>query len=103
MKYGKTGYRYVDEHKECTANDPPGREDIMPKIIPQRIRDNGAVCHWCKQEQDEKVPALWRAEHGFIEFNNIACTMHAHFINDGGVGVENEHLTEADFQTWMRL
>ena len=52
-------------------------------------------CQWCKKEGINRR-ATWRA-HGDFE-RQLACTPHRHLIDE-----REDPLTEADYQSWMRL
>ena len=52
-------------------------------------------CQWCKRD-GIKTPATWRA-HGDFE-RQLACEIHKHLIDE-----REDPLTEADYQSWMRV
>lgn len=57
---------------------------------------------YCDHCKPEKVDAIWRkigltADHAKGDF---ACDKHKHLIK---IERDDEHYTEADYQTWMRL
>ena len=67
--------------------------------IKQHIINAGAKCSFCRPK---KVPVVWKAE-GFLDHKNIACNEHRDMIKDEPFELRQKHLTEADYQTWMRL
>lgn len=64
----------------------------------EREKAGNIYCDHCKPK---KVDAVWRkcgfAYHEKLDF---ACDKHKNLIK---ISVENDHLTEADYQTWMKL
>lgn len=64
----------------------------------ERKRAGNFYCSFCKPA---KVDAIWRKSGIGCDFGkDLACDIHKHLIKEP---IENEHLTEADYQTWMRL
>lgn len=80
----------------------------MPRKISTKERNNGMkYCTYCKPQ---KVHAIWRNTYLRSEQKIcFACDAHKHLLIDGQKHVPatqpsvSEHLTEADYQTWMRL
>ena len=70
----------------------------MRKIKSKERPENGdTYCPYCKPE---KVRAIWRRS-GFIDFRTeVACDKHKHLIEEEP---DDDHMTEADYQTWWRL
>lgn len=59
-------------------------------------------CTFCKSKGIEKQPALWRVSY---DLTNRACDLHRpdlQEIEDKRRKIDG-HLSEADYQTWMRL
>lgn len=57
-----------------------------------------AYCTYCKAEGKEKIKALWVTSNW--DKSNRACEDHKHLLPK--LELDN-HLSEADYQTWMRL
>lgn len=70
----------------------------MSRAIHKNTVASGVKCAFCRPK---KVPALWRPDVGFLDHKNIACDKHRERIEEADMG--EEHLTEADRQTWMML
>ena len=65
--------------------------------IKSKERNNGMkYCTFCKLEKDgERVDAIYRRSWS----DELACEEHKYKLEEQ----EDSHLTEADYQTWMRL
>ena len=72
----------------------------MRKITAKERRRAGNIyCDHCKLQ---KVDAVWRASHSANhQLGDFACEVHKRLIYEGCIG--DDHLTEADYQTWMRV
>lgn len=55
-----------------------------------------AYCPYCKNEGKEKVPAVWRGTY----LSDRACDAHKDKLPKE---LRDDHYSEADYQTWMRL
>lgn len=89
----------------------------MRRLKPIEIHKGMKYCTFCKREGKQKVPALWRSQYWGTESNKtqLACPLHKDLIVDGGhvpdkepkqrkqEVIEDDHLTEADYQTWFNL
>ena len=63
----------------------------------ERKKAGNLYCSFCRPE---KVPAIWRQEGRLYNHKDgYACEAHKDLIPVD----RDEHLTEADYQTWMRL
>ena len=68
------------------------------KPLKKHIQENGALCSFCRPK---KTTATWKAD-GFTDFRfGLACNEHKDQLED--IDTVNEHLSEADYQTWMKL
>lgn len=67
------------------------------KRISSKQRENGMrYCTYCKDKGLGRIDAVWRERGG----GNLACEAH----RDNLAARENDdHMTEADYQTWWRL
>lgn len=63
---------------------------LSPKI--------NTYCTYCKAEGKEKVKAFWVTSN--YDKRNRACDEHKHLLPEEK---RDDHYTEADYQTWMRL
>lgn len=75
----------------------------MRKIkVKERIRAGNIYCPYCKPE---KVNAIWRLS-GFMRFNkDCACNEHKDILKKREYFqelIDDQPLTEADYQTWNR-
>ncbi len=70
-----------------------------PRRIKQKwinkVHPNRSRCVYCWKEKEKVVQATWR-EYGGYE--DLACDEHKDKIY-----VEDDHMSEADYQTWGRL
>lgn len=68
------------------------------KRISGKQRENGMrYCTYCKDEGKGRIDALWRESGGGMRF---ACESHRDKIE---ARENDDHMTEADYQTWWRL
>ena len=63
----------------------------------ERQKAGNIYCSFCRPE---KVDAVWRRQGLFCSHKDgYACNLHKELIYDD----RDDHLTEADYQTWMRV
>ena len=70
------------------------------KKLKKHVQENGAMCDFCRPR---KITAIWRTD-GMVHIG-LACRNHKHKLREleETHAQHEEHLTEADYQTWMRL
>ncbi len=59
-------------------------------LISEDSSDSTVMCFWCRRCHSQEIRALWRAGEGFIDLEKVACTMHAHLLDDAeALEIEN--------------